>query len=62
MIGNLWIHPAVLLLFGALLIPFLPGRLRQAWLLFVPALAFARTATMPHGVFAATDVLGWWRR
>ena len=32
-----WIHPGLIFIFGALLIPLLPGRLRQIYLLVLPA-------------------------
>ncbi len=39
-----WIHPGLIFIFGALLIPLLRGRLRQIYLMVLPALAFWRCA------------------
>jgi multicomponent Na+:H+ antiporter subunit D len=34
-----WVHPSLLFILGACLIPFLKGKLQQAWLLIIPVLA-----------------------
>lgn len=54
-----WIHPASILLLGAVLLPLLPARLRKGWLLLVPALAFVRTLCLVEGTFGEVDFLRW---
>lgn len=58
MIANLWIHPAVIMLLGAALLPLVPRRLRQAWLLLVPVLTFARIVTLAKGTFGVVHFAG----
>ena len=53
-----WIHPGLIFIFGALLIPLLPGRLRQIYLLVLPALAFWDVLTMTPGVYGSFNYLG----
>ena len=53
-----WIHPGLIFIFGALLIPLLPGRLRQIYLLVLPALAFWDVLTMTTGVYGSFNYLG----
>jgi multicomponent Na+:H+ antiporter subunit D len=52
-----WVHPSVVLAAGALLVPVLTGRVRQAYLLLVPAVALAIIATTPQGLFGVVDFL-----
>ncbi len=56
--SNPWIHPALVLLAGALLLGMLPARLRKAWMLLVPVLAFASVTIMPRGTFGVLPFLG----
>lgn len=58
MIGNLWLHPAALLLAGGLLLPLVPGKLKKAWLLLIPVLTFARIVALPQGTFGEVGVAG----
>jgi len=53
-----FVHPALLFLPGALIIPFLTGWVRRAWLLLVPALAIAAVAAMDPGTYGEGTVLG----
>lgn len=46
-----WLHPGLIFLFGALLIPLLKGRFRQAYLLILPAVAFIDLILITKGVF-----------
>ncbi|MHC1599674.1 MAG: Na(+)/H(+) antiporter subunit D [Candidatus Methanospirareceae archaeon] len=46
-----WLHPGLIFIVGALLIPFLKGKLRKAYLLLLPALAFVDLYYMSTGVF-----------
>ena len=57
--SNLWIHPSLVLLAGALLVPFLRGRARQALLLVVPAAAFIAVQNMTHGTHGQFHFLDW---
>lgn len=45
-----WLHPALVLLAGALLIPALRGRVLQGWLLLVPLVLIALVFSLDHGV------------
>ncbi len=44
-------HPAVIFIFGALLIPFLKGRWKQIYLLLIPVTAFINLLYLPRGTF-----------
>jgi multicomponent Na+:H+ antiporter subunit D len=57
--SELWIHPSVILLVGALLVPFVRGKARSALLLGIPLLAFARIASLAHGTFGTVQFLDW---
>ncbi len=57
--SELWIHPSVILLAGALLVPFVRGKARNALLLGIPLLAFARIASLAHGTFGTVQFLDW---
>ncbi|MBI5560611.1 MAG: Na(+)/H(+) antiporter subunit D [Deltaproteobacteria bacterium] len=53
-----WIHPGAILILGSILIPFLPGRIKKAYLLLLPALAFISVLTMHEGTYWAWHFLG----
>ena len=53
-----FVHPALLFVPGALLIPFLTGWVRKAYLLLVPALAIAAVAAMEPGTYGEGTLLG----
>jgi len=55
---NNFIHPALLFILGAFLIPVLRGRIRQIYLLIVPALAFLSVLSMNTGVYGEINYLG----
>ena len=57
MIANL--PPGLILILGALLVPVLPGRLRQAYMLALPLLAGLQLYGLPHGDFAQTQIFGY---
>jgi multicomponent Na+:H+ antiporter subunit D len=59
MIGDIWVHPALLLLIGAVLLPLFRGPLRSAFLLLVPVLAFGAVLLMEQGTFGVIRVLEW---
>jgi multicomponent Na+:H+ antiporter subunit D len=49
---------ALILIFGALAVPFLRGRVRAACMLILPVLAFAQLVILPVGEFAQAEFLG----
>ncbi len=57
--NSLWIHPSLILIVGALLLPLVPARAKKGWLLLVPALLFARIVTLGHGHFGQVPFLDW---
>jgi multicomponent Na+:H+ antiporter subunit D len=57
--SNLWIHPSLLLIVGALLLPLVPARLKRGYLLLVPLLVFGRLWTMTKGDFGQVQFLDW---
>lgn len=46
-----WLHPGLIYIFGALLIPFLKGKWQKAYMLLLPVLAFINLQYMSTGVF-----------
>lgn len=60
MISNLWLHPALILILGALALPFFRGVLRKPYLLAIPTLAFAAVLFMPRGTFGVFQFLDWY--
>ena len=57
--SDFWIHPALILLLGAALLPLVPERARKGWLLLVPVLVFGRTLFLTQGVFGEVRFLDW---
>lgn len=53
-----WVHPSVFLIFGALLIPFLRGRVQQIYIVLLPALALLTVMLMSPGVYGVVHFLG----
>ncbi|MEX0318766.1 MAG: Na(+)/H(+) antiporter subunit D [Ruegeria sp.] len=53
-----FLHPTVLFLIGAVLIPVLNGLLRRIWLLLVPVLAIISVATATPGAYGSLRFLG----
>lgn len=53
-----WFHPAILFLAGAFLIPFLKGKVQKAYLILIPAAAFALVATVSPGTYGVYNFLG----
>ncbi len=52
-----WLHPGLLLMLGAALIPFLQGRVRQAYLVAVPVIVLADVITMTPGKYGLVSFL-----
>jgi multicomponent Na+:H+ antiporter subunit D len=57
--SSFWIHPALIVLLGAVLLPLVPERLRKGWLLLIPSLAFVRTLFLGQGTFGEVQFLQW---
>ena len=55
---SFWLHPSLILIVGALLLPLVPARLKKGYLLLVPLLLFARILSMAHGEFGEVHVPG----
>jgi multicomponent Na+:H+ antiporter subunit D len=55
--SNLWLHPAVILLAGAFLLPLVPTAFKKAWLLAIPILMFFRIVAMAKGTFGEVHFL-----
>jgi len=51
-----WLPPGSLLMLGALLVPLLRGRLRQAWWLALPLLSMAHLLSLPVGTTVQLDL------
>jgi multicomponent Na+:H+ antiporter subunit D len=58
---DLWIHPSIILLAGAVILPLLPASLRKIFLVLVPALAFVDVFTMQghNGSFGIYQFMDW---
>jgi multicomponent Na+:H+ antiporter subunit D len=57
--SNFWLHPSLILIFGSLLLPFVPARIKKGFLLLVPALVFLRTLSLTPGSFGHVQFLDW---
>ena len=54
-----FIHPAFILIIGALLLPFIMGPLRKPYLILVPILAFASVLMMDNGTYGVVNFMDW---
>jgi len=54
-----WLHPALVLLLGAALLPAVPARLKKAFLMFVPLLAYGLVLATGRGEYAHVHFLRW---
>ena len=54
-----FIHPGFVLIFGALLLPFIMGPLRKPYLIFMPIVAFVCVLNMQHGTYGVVDFMDW---
>ena len=54
MIGE--VSPGLILILGALIVPLLRGRLRSAYMLMLPVLAFAHLLALPHGELGQVEL------
>ncbi len=57
--NNFWLHPALILILGGLLLPLVPSRLKKGYLLLIPILVFLRTLAMAKGTFGEVRFLEW---
>jgi len=53
-----WFHPSIFFIVGAFLIPFLHGKVRQAYLMFIPILSVAAVFSMSPGTYWTYTFLG----
>ena len=56
---DIWLHPSIILLAGALMVPLLKGRARTVLLVLVPLLAFAQVLVVDPGTYGVTRFLDW---
>ncbi|MBK5191507.1 MAG: Na(+)/H(+) antiporter subunit D, partial [Methanosarcinales archaeon] len=54
-----WVHPGLIFIFGALLIPFFKGRWKQAYLLLPPTAAFISLLAISKGAFGTLPYSVW---
>ncbi|MHC1764947.1 MAG: Na(+)/H(+) antiporter subunit D [Verrucomicrobiia bacterium] len=57
--SDLWVHPSLIFVVGALMLPLIPARAKRAYLLLIPLLVFARIWVMPKGIFGQVQFLEW---
>jgi multicomponent Na+:H+ antiporter subunit D len=57
--SDFWLHPALVLLLGAVGLPWVPDRWKKGYLVLVPVLTFARVLSMSRGVFGEVRFLEW---
>jgi multicomponent Na+:H+ antiporter subunit D len=57
--SDFWLHPALILILGSILLPTVPARLKKGYLLLIPVLAFARTIALAKGTFGEVGFLEW---
>ena len=50
------VSPGLILILGALIVPLLRGRLRSAYMLMLPVLAFAHLLALPHGELGQVEL------
>jgi multicomponent Na+:H+ antiporter subunit D len=54
-----WLHPSLILILGALLLPLVPKSLRRAYLFLLPLLVFARILALEPGTYGQVHFLDW---
>ncbi|MGA2865776.1 MAG: Na(+)/H(+) antiporter subunit D [Verrucomicrobiota bacterium] len=59
MSNGFWLHPALILLLGSLVLFLVPARLKKGYLLLVPLLVFVRILTLAKGTFGSVSFLDW---
>lgn len=53
-----WFHPSILFIAGALVVPFLRGKVQQAYLMVIPLLSVATVSLMTPGTYWTYNFLG----
>ena len=53
------LSPGLILILGALLVPFLPGKLRYAYMLALPVLAAIQLFSLEHGLGSQSEIFGY---
>lgn len=57
---NFWLHPSLILIIGALVLPFvMRGSLRKIFLVGVPLIAFLDVFWMEHGTYGILNFMDW---
>ncbi len=54
-----WVHPGLVLILGAVLVPFLRGRAKRVYLIALPATALICCLLSTEGTFGNLSVLGY---
>lgn len=57
--NSFWLHPSLILIVGALLLPLVPRPAKKGWLLLIPVLTFARVLFLQQGDFGQVAFLDW---
>jgi len=57
--NNFWLHPALILIIGGLVLPFIKGPIRKPYLLLVPVLTFLNVLAMNKGVHGVVQFIDW---
>lgn len=57
--NDFWLHPALPLLAGALLLPLIPRLLLKPYLMLMPLLAFLRVITLQEGTYGICEYSDW---
>lgn len=62
MINSMFVHPSLILIFGALLLPFMKGPFRKPYLFLIPFITFLNVLLInqDHGTFGAITFMGRW--
>ncbi len=56
---NFWLHPALILIVGGLILPFMKGPLRKPFLMAVPMLTFVTVLGLDKGVHGVVQFIDW---
>ncbi|MEW6289432.1 MAG: Na(+)/H(+) antiporter subunit D [Thermodesulfobacteriota bacterium] len=57
--NNFWLHPALILIIGGLILPLMKGPIRKPYLLLVPVLTFLSVLAMNKGVHGVVQFIDW---
>ncbi len=57
--SNFWLHPALILIIGGLLLPLMRGPIRKPFLLIVPILTFLCVLSLDKGIYGIVQFLDW---